>query len=101
MTVGPAGRGLWGVIPLLRGMIGTHGASILGPRNQRNGFPQKKQNRLSAFTIVPQFGHLFFDGAALGIVGGEAGAAGGARAGGSRLGGDGLATRGSILGPGV
>ena len=79
-------------------MIRTHGASILGPRDQRNGFPQKKQNRLSVFTIVPQFGHRFFAGAALGIVGGEAGAAAGARAGGSRLGGGGLATRGSTRG---
>ena len=82
-------------------MVPTRGASILGPRVQRNGFPQKKQNRLSAFTIVPQFGHRFFAGAALGNVGDVAGATDGGRAGGGRLEGGGLATRGSILGPGV
>src|SRR2546430_7633880 len=34
---------------------------------QRNGVPQKKQNRLSAFTIVPQFGQRFFIAVAAGI----------------------------------
>ena len=68
---------------------------MLGPRNHRNGFPQKKQNKLSALTIVPQFGHRFFAGTAVGDVGWLVGAAGGG------LGSGGLATRGSILGPGV
>src|SRR5207302_9593038 len=35
-------------------------------KDQRNGVPQKKQNRLSAFTIVPQFGHRFFIAVAAG-----------------------------------
>src|SRR2546421_132611 len=34
--------------------------------DQRNGVPQKKQNRLSAFTIVPQFGQRFFRAVAAG-----------------------------------
>lgn len=42
---------------------------------QRKGLPQKKQNRLSAFTRVPQFGHRFFVGAMGG--GGTAGACAG------------------------
>ncbi len=46
-------------------------------RDQRNGFPQKKQKRFSAFTRVPQFGQRFFVGAA-----GGGGAAGGATWGG-------------------
>ena len=36
-------------------------------KGQRNGVPQKKQNRLSAFTIVPQFGHRFFIAVAAGM----------------------------------
>src|SRR2546422_9505855 len=35
--------------------------------DQRNGAPQKKQNRLSAFTIVPQFGQRFFSAVAAGM----------------------------------
>src|SRR2546421_4193436 len=35
--------------------------------DQRNGVPQKKQNRLSAFTIVPQFGQRFFSAVAAGM----------------------------------
>src|SRR5207249_1779490 len=35
--------------------------------DQRNGVPQKKQNRLSAFTIVPQFGQRFFIAVAAGM----------------------------------
>src|SRR5256885_7090074 len=35
--------------------------------DQRNGVPQKKQNRLSAFTIVPQFGQRFFRAVAAGM----------------------------------
>src|SRR5256885_13525106 len=36
-------------------------------KGQRNGVPQKKQNRLSAFTIVPQFGQRFFIAVAAGM----------------------------------
>src|SRR2546430_2110715 len=36
-------------------------------KGQRNGVPQKKQNRLSAFTIVPQFGQRFFIAVAVGM----------------------------------
>src|SRR3989440_12398165 len=38
-------------------------------KGQRNGVPQKKQNRLSAFTIVPQLGQRFFIAVAAGMRG--------------------------------
>jgi hypothetical protein len=31
--------------------------------SHRNGWPQKKQNRLSALTAIPHEGHTFFAGA--------------------------------------
>src|SRR5438046_9431779 len=36
-------------------------------KGQRNGVPQKKQNRLFAFTIVPQFGQRFLIAVAVGM----------------------------------
>ncbi len=59
--------------------------------DQRNGFPQKKQNRLSEFTIVPQCGQRFFCGAAWIVGAGMAGVLAGLT---NSMGG-GLAARGS------
>src|SRR5207237_9642543 len=41
--------------------------SVAFGSRQRNGVPQKKQNRLSAFTIVPQFGQRFLIAVAVGM----------------------------------
>ena len=68
------------------------------PIVQRNGFPQKKQKRLSAFTIVPQAGHRFFEATcAAGVAGalGEGGATAGTLGGRTNsIGGGALAARG-------
>ncbi len=64
-----------------------------GPTPQRNGCPQKKQNMLSAFTEVPQFGQRFFVAAA--NAGGAGVGVGGVAAGRTNsIGGGGVAARG-------